>query len=57
MQKPTTSDPSFKNFIEGLKNTNVSAVDPRPVQVGQLQPESDVVGSQTEGLNTLYREE
>jgi hypothetical protein len=57
MQKPTTSDPSFKNFIEGLKNTNVSAVEPRPVQVGQLQPESDVVGSQTEGLNTLYREE
>lgn len=57
MQKPTTSDPSFKNFIEGLKNTNVSAVGPRPVQVDQLQPESDVVGSQTEGLNTLYREE
>ena len=57
MQKPTTSDPSFKNFIEGLKNTNVSAVGPRPVQVDQLQPQSEVVGSQTEGLNTLYKEE
>ena len=56
MQKPTTSDPSFKNFIEGLKNTNVSAVGPRPVQVDQLQPQSEVVGSQTEGLNTLYKE-